>query len=259
MERRNIDAETLEREEWNSLLNNYDKHDVGEAYFTGRAHEMGLQVEHWGIDMRHDDDGLVFDNKMDLRLWEPANEQDSPSTWPSDVLDIDGVESSNTPSSWFRHTADDYETYSESASGADGQTDEWQLRAVCDVKTKANDSWMGVFNLRHYAHYAHWADAYDVPVFVYFTPVDMDDEVVGETNALVPMTTDWNYERVSRHFDPDDPTRLDWETLKETATDSTIINRVFEAPDRNPVVAVNEGEWRTFNWLRDALRSHGKV
>jgi len=85
MERRQVDPDELQREEWNSLLNNYDKHDVGEAYFTGRMHQIGLQVEHWGIDMRHDQDTLIFDDKMDLRLWEPLAGQGVPGTWPSDA------------------------------------------------------------------------------------------------------------------------------------------------------------------------------
>jgi predicted ATP-dependent serine protease len=54
--------------DWNSLLTNYSKHDIGEAHLTGRIKQRGFQVENWGIDQRHDDSGLIFDNKMDLRL-----------------------------------------------------------------------------------------------------------------------------------------------------------------------------------------------
>lgn len=63
-------ADDLERYDWNDLVSNYEKHDIGEAYFLGRAEERGFDVEEWGIDRRHDsgEDGLVFDDKLDLKL-----------------------------------------------------------------------------------------------------------------------------------------------------------------------------------------------
>jgi len=74
MKRTDISPDELDRPDWNSLLNNYSKHDIGEAYFRGRAEEMGLDLEQWGIDKRHDDDGLIFDNKMDLKLYDEDDE-----------------------------------------------------------------------------------------------------------------------------------------------------------------------------------------
>lgn len=67
---RELDPEELDRPDWNSLLQNYDKHDIGEAYFIECAEALGFDVVEWGIDRRHHDDHLVFDDKMDLRLWD---------------------------------------------------------------------------------------------------------------------------------------------------------------------------------------------
>jgi hypothetical protein len=247
MERTSTDPDELQREDWNSLLNNYDKHDVGEAYFTGRMHQIGLHTEHWGIDMRHDDGNLIKDDKMDLRLWEPLNGQDSPGTWPSDVADIEGVDTPDTAERWHRYDTDSGKSYTHTTP--DRPSEEWLLRGVVDVKTKANQDWMCAFNIRHFAHYAHWADTYDVPVFVYFTMVDMDDERVGEQNVLVPVSTDWNYEVAQDHFDTSDPVTLDWPTLKDVTSDATIADRVSRAPDGNPVVWTDEDEWRNFDYL----------
>jgi hypothetical protein len=244
MERVGTDPEALNREEWNSLLNNYDKHDVGEAYFTGRMHQIGLQTEHWGIDMRHDDDSLIKDNKMDVRLWEPLNGQDVPGTWPSDVPNDMVPEVTDQ---WHRYETEGGQAYTHEVP--DAPSDEWGLRGVVDIKTKANEDWMCAFNVRHFAHYAHWAEEYDVPVFVYFTMVDMDAERVGDENVLIPVSTDWNYEVVQDHFDTNDPVTLDWPTLKDIVGEATMTDRVSRAPDGNPVIWTDESEWRNFDYL----------
>jgi len=254
MQRRKVDPDTLQREDWNSLLNNYEIHDVGEAYFQGRTDEMGLLTEQWGIDMRHDNDGLVFDNKMDLRLWDDVGGQGEPATWPSDVPDdmIDGV-----VEEWYGNS-DGTDTVSYTVGDGEvnpTESESWKLKAVCDVKTKANEDWLCAFNVRHFAHYAEWADAYDVPVFVYFTHVDMDSETVGDRNIFVPMTTDWNYALVADHFDPDVSTSLDWPDLKAEVSASQIVDRVSRAPDGNPVVWTDESEWYNFNWFAEQLRT----
>lgn len=67
--------EDLERPEGNDLLTNYGKHDVGEAEFIRRVQRMGLSVEEWGIDMRHDDgeDGIIYDDAMDFKVFDGDN------------------------------------------------------------------------------------------------------------------------------------------------------------------------------------------
>lgn len=61
----------LDRPPGNSLEENYQKHDTGEAEFTRRCEAVGLEVEPWGIDMRHDsgDEGVIYDNKMDFKVY----------------------------------------------------------------------------------------------------------------------------------------------------------------------------------------------
>ena len=64
-------ADDLNRPEGNSLLENYDVHDVGERYVIERLEDMGFRVEAWGMDKRHDSgNGLLFeDDKVDLRVY----------------------------------------------------------------------------------------------------------------------------------------------------------------------------------------------
>lgn len=248
--RQSLDPDDLDRPDWNSLKANYDKHDVGEAYLQGRLEQMGLHVEHWGIDKRHDDDALIFDNKMDLRLWEPKDDQPNP---PDAADDFRGHE-------WREHTLDGDTRAYEMAMERDlepspQRIDEiaWELRGVCDVKTKANPDWLCALNLRHLAHYAEHADQYGCPVFLYFTLVNMDTESVGGRNIFVPVTTSWNYDIVQDHFDPDGQT-MAWGTLKRVATDAQIVDRVSRAPDGNPVVWTDDDYWHeSFDWLESVL------
>lgn len=252
----------LDREDWNSLKNNYDKHDIGEAYFTGRMHQIGLQIEHWGIDMRDDDEsGLIFDDKMDLRLWEPQGDYGEPGMWPSDSFVSDVEVEIDEDLSEESHSFDGESGDSASEVAADGglphyHTDydpdtgdrrEWVLKGVCDIKTKANPNWLGIFNLRHLAHYAHWANEYDVPVFLYFTLVDMESEKVGEKNILVEVPAFDNYYDYVRHFDRDSDYSFD--VMGHIADDCPIVQRAFRAPDGNPVVGLHEDAYQDFDYV----------
>jgi hypothetical protein len=207
---------------WNSLKNAYQKHDVAEAYFKGRIDQIGLQVEHWGIDERENDNGLIYDNKMDLRLWEPIDADGVPQKWPSG--NYDGI-------------AHHYEE--------DG--DRWKLRGVIDVKSKTNEDWFGICNLRHYIHYAEWARRYDVPVFIYFTMVDMDAESVGEKNVLVPIKPFEGMDEYVNHYDRDSSYKM--ENVYDIEQDSGQIERAFRAPDGNIVVKFEESLWENFDWF----------
>lgn len=65
------DPRDLRRPEGNDLETNYTKHDIGQAYVKSVLEQHGLQADEWGIDMRDDDgDGLVFDDKMDLMVYD---------------------------------------------------------------------------------------------------------------------------------------------------------------------------------------------
>lgn len=236
MDSTTIDPDTLNRPEWNSLVKNYDKHDIAEAYLVGRLNEAGLHVEHWGIDKRHADGGLIFDNKMDLRLWEPLDGQsDAPPEWPADDFSGGSFSIADVDSMF------DIPNQSDKVGYIDER--EWGLRGVCDVKSKSSEDWLGVFNLRHLAHYAEWADHYNVPVFVYFTIVDVDARSVGEKNIFVEVTDDWDWETAVEHFDRDNDFSLTYGEMKDTARECDIVERTWRAPDGNLVVTVDESAY----------------
>ena len=252
-----IDPEELDRPEWNSLVKNYDKHDIGEAYFVGRMHQIGLQVEHWGIDKRHNDDGLIFDNKMDLRLWEPMGDRQRPEKWPSDV---EGKPYDEYNFHEYREMCVDGDPklgWAAMNAGVEPEdervtADEWKLRGIVDVKTKSSTDWMGKFNLRHLSHYAEHAAFYEergVPTFLYFTMVDVDEETVGEENLLVPIPTDWEWERMVDHYDPNQDFSLTYGEAKDTARTCPIVKRTFRAPDGNLVVDTDEEYHDNFDYF----------
>jgi len=252
-----IDPEELDRPEWNSLVKNYDKHDIGEAYFTGRMHQIGLEVEHWGIDKRHHDDGLIFDNKMDLRLWEPMGERKRPEKWPSDV---EGTPYDDYNHHEYREVCVDGDPelgWAALNAGVEPEesrvsTDEWKLRGIVDVKTKSSTDWMGKFNLRHLSHYAEHAafyEEYGVPTFLYFTMVDVEEETVGEENLLVPIPTDWEWEPLVDHYDPNQDFSLSYGECKDTARTCPIVKRTFRAPDGNLVVTTDEDYHDNFDYF----------
>lgn len=244
-----LDPDNLNRPEWNGLVDNYQPHDIAEAYFRGRIAQSGLQAEPWGIDMRHDDgDGLIFDNKMDLRLWEPMNKTDVPDKWPVET-------EYTTPESWYQSMYDDLTVYSNRPPDeADMQyckeLNGWQLRGVCDVKSKRNPDWLGVLNLRHLVHYAAWAREYNVPTFLYFTMVDMDAEEVGEKNILVPIEPFDYLDEYLAHFDRDTGDHIDWSEITE---DCEIVERSFRAPDGNAVVKIDESAYKDFTWFENKV------
>jgi len=228
--------------DWNSLQSAYQKHDIGEAYFQGRVEQIGLHVEHWGIDKRHEDDHLIFDNKMDLRLWEPLDGQDEyPTEWPPDDFDkrvwaaTEEDESINIPAIDAGGATPEPSTYNEV---------QWELRAIADVKTKSSKSWLGKFNLRHLAHYAEWADHFDVPVFVYMTMVDTESKSVGEEGFLAPIPSDWDWPHLLDHYDGD--MRHSYGEMKDFARTCPIVKSTFRAPDGNLVIEI-EDEYR-YNW-----------
>lgn len=227
MASRELTPDDLNRPDWNSLLKNYDKHDIGEAYFQSRVEQIGLHVEHWGIDRRNHEDGLIFDNKMDLRLWEPLDGQtETPTFWPQ----------SNSST-----------TLVEDGLG------EWELVGVVDVKTKSNDEWMGKFNLRHLVHYAEWSRQYDVPVFIFMTMVDTDAQAVGEQSFLAPIPGDWDWHILKDHFDG--KVDLSYGGMKDNARTCSIVKRTFRAQDGNLVVNIKDEYKYNFDWFVEEVLS----
>ena len=221
-----INPDTLQRPEGNDLLSNYTYHDAGEAYLTGRLNERGFLIEEWGLDDRYNDDGLVFDNKMDLRLWEPLDGQMAP---PQNAPDKLGSREAN--STEYVGASEQFDLGTNSGV--------WELRGVADVKTKTNEDWFGVFNLRHLTHYAQWAEWYEnVPVFIYFTMVDGEDKRVHAPNGLVEVPSEWDFEALADHYNRDSSFSLSYEELTDHANRCPIVGRAFTAPDRNIVVSV---------------------
>lgn len=60
-------SENLLRPDWNSLEHNYEKHDAAEQHFLERL-PSDVEAEHYGIDMRDEDGGLIYSTKPDFKL-----------------------------------------------------------------------------------------------------------------------------------------------------------------------------------------------
>jgi len=252
MEKTDIDPDTLNRPDWNSLLANYSAHDIGEAYLKGRIEEMGLLTENWGIDMRHNDDELIFDNKMDLRVWKPLDGQ-SRAPNPTNLSSETRLYEVPTDPALFEAAEAELES-SVDLSDDQWDTEQWELRALVDIKTKRSSSWMGKFNLRHLAHYAEHADSTSAPTFVYFTVVNSDTESVGDEQFIVPIRGNWEYEALVDHYDRDCDYQLSGEELHEIATMSPVVTNTFRAPDGNMVVETDKSERYDMDFARETLR-----
>lgn len=248
--KQHLDPDDLQRPDWNSLQKNYDKHDVAEAYFRGRADEMGLHIEHWGIDRRHEDENLIFDNKMDLRLWKPMDGQSEPPRhWPRSnenmsIITTATVQEHPLPPQPAR----------EGVETLNLNKQRWELSGIVDVKSKSSEDWLGICNVRHLAHYADHAETYDaIPTLIYFTMVDTETETVGDRNIVVRVPTDWDYKRVIDHYNHD--IQLPYDELTDTVNESAAVDRVFRAPDGNTVVAFDQSVWRDMEYFRDVVDS----
>jgi hypothetical protein len=242
--------------DWNSLQSAYQKHDIGEAYFVGRVEQMGLSVEHWGIDMRHDDDGLIFDDKMDLRLWKPWNDRRAPLRWPSERDGVDMRGSLVYDEATIDGDPELYEKADELGLEPDEdriEANTWDLCGLVDVKTKSNDDWMGKFNLRHLVHYTEQAAEHMCPAYVYMTMVDADAEQVGSNHFVTPITADWPWERLGDHYDPDSSISLSYGELKDHVRECPMVKRTFRAPDGNLVVTVADDHRNTFEWFTNDI------
>ena len=202
---RSID--TLQRPDGNDLQSNYSMHDVGEAYFVGRMNERGYHAEQWGIDMRDEDDKLIYDDKMDLRVWDT----------------------------------------------------EARISCLCvtDVKTKSTKDWLGIFNQRHLVKYTKWADLYDVPVFVYFTLVNTDDDTVGAENFFVPVEVWDGYEKYVKHYQKDGPFADFYiEDTDLIAEECPYVDRTFGANDHNRVVVIDDNHYEDWGWFESAVEQN---
>jgi len=224
----------LHRPDGNSLQENYTLHDAGEAYFTSILQENGLHVDHWGIDKRNETNTLIYDDKMDLRVWEPNHSHTHPPNPPADYTGE------------FITT----ELYDDKVPV---ETLQWQLRALVDVKTKSASSWSGwkgVFNLRHLVHYAAWADHYNAPAFVYFTAVDTDNDTVGERDFVCPIYPWDGYGDYVEHYNRDNNYSIDTTTISD---DCPYVERTFGADDGNAVVALDDGYWYSIERFLEVL------
>jgi hypothetical protein len=221
MEQTDVDPATLQRAAGNSLKENYKLHDYGEARAIKLLEDKGHSVEQWGIDKRHSTDGLIFDDKMDLRVWEAKGTYSVSPTPPPSYT-----------GTFF--TTEMYE------NGHPVNTCQWSLSGLVDVKTKSASSWSswkGCFNLRHMVHYAAWARHYDVPVFVYFTKVDKENDVVGDEEFVCPITPFEKLDEYIDHYDRDTDKIIDTTTI---ADDCQYVGRTFGADDGNAVVVIDE-------------------
>lgn len=196
--------ETLQRPDGNDLQSNYSLHDIAEAYFRGRMDEQGLFTEQWGIDKRDADDTLIYDDKMDLRVWN-----------------------------------------SEAQISCVG---------IGDIKSKSSEQWLGIFNERHLVKYTKWADLYDVPVFVFFTLVNKDEDEVGSESFFVPIEPWDGYEKYVKHYQKEGPNEHFFlDDTSQISEECPYVDRTFGADDHNRVVVIDEDHYEDWSWFESAV------
>lgn len=137
----------LHRPEGNDLQSNYEKHDTGQSAVRGMLEENGILTENWGIDMREETDDLIFDDKMDLKVYRGED-----------------IEYNEETEGWQK-----------------------QVSGIVEIKTKSRDWWMLKCNERHWEDYSEIAEQFDVPVFVVFINLDDMSQKwvrVGESDVV---------------------------------------------------------------------------
>lgn len=214
MERGSRSASDLNRPDWNSLEENYEAHDIGELHVKRHFEHMGFRVENWGIDKRHDDGALVYDDKMDLKIY--------------------GREPSSVERDYLTRFNDDDDDDEDGGGVIDVVGDCTELAGVIEVKTKRNEDWYGVINARHLRKYVTHAESFDVPAVVYMAFIDEDYDGRG-SSAIVRDT-----------FIPLQP--CDDAAFDDDVTVHPQVTRSFQAPDGNQVVKLDVDTgvgWRT--------------
>lgn len=220
MKRVDRTAADLDRPEGNDLESNYDVHDVGEIHLKQHLEHMGFVAENWGIDRRHDDDGLLFDDKMDLKVYDAG---ESPVVDASELLETV-----------------DYDSQDESGRQvSEGDVvDEDDLTGIIEIKTKRNEDWFGVINRRHFRKYLVHAHEFDVPTFVYMSLVDEERNTITR-DTFVPIQQ-WDELTAVRNDEYDYYTSDDVDTfLVEQVDNHPQIESTWRAPDGNQVVTLD--------------------
>lgn len=214
------DASDLNRPEGNDLVSNYEVHDTGEAHIRQHLRHHGLVPIQWGIDKRHDDDGLIFDDGMDLKVYTPKR---SDTSYESEV-----------DSEVYTHPSSDQSPVTED----EPETDE--LCALTEIKTKTSESWFGVINRRHLRKYLHHSHHYDVPAFIYMALVDdsgEQDSIIRDT--FIPLQQWEEYQDVlDGEYPFYEPEGAD-QFLRDEVSRHPQVERTFRAPDGNQVVKLD--------------------
>lgn len=221
MERTDRDTNTLNREQWNSLENNYDVHDIGQAHCRQHCEHMGFVVDDWGIDMRHEDDSLIYDDKMDLKLYEHDQGHAPVSQIDVDEADLD-------------------------------------LLSLLEIKTKRSEDWFGVINRRHLRKYLRHAHEFSVPALIYMSLVDQKTEQDAAQPRIVRDTFiplhEWDelsavFNDEYEYYSSDDADQF----LSEQVDKYPLVERTFRAPDGNQVVKLDVSEGFTWPQLTNYL------
>lgn len=112
------------------FISQYEMHDTADEYVRALIYDTfeisDVIIEQWGIDNRHD--GVQYDDKMDLRVWQ--------------------VPSNHTKSLLLEREDVDYRRHC-------------KLVAQLDVKSKSQKEWMRTLNQRHLDDYTRHAERTD--------------------------------------------------------------------------------------------------
>jgi len=127
--------------------------------------------------------------------------------------------------------------------------DDSELRGLCEVKTKRNEDWFGVINVRHYRKYLDWALQTDVPTFIWMGYLDdSSDTTTVERQTCIPLEPWDAFVAVQNgaHLSYDAGDTRGY--VEDHVEQSPQVDRVFKAPDGNRVIAFDEDAF--VGWTR---------
>lgn len=130
--------------------------------------------------------------------------------------------------------------------------------AYIEIKCKTKPRWFGRCNLRHYKEYVNFNNEVDVPVFIYFSLIDRDDNYahreafveVADTDQIAGDVVDVSDDTIVfcaediQHINDDGLRAVDGSDVLEVRSQDRVVDYIPEVHG-NAVIELNDDEFRS--------------